>query len=181
MSKTLTLPELLQELSNAHVNPLKRAQLMQEQISLGRVSKTDLARLIKKSPSFVSNHLRLLNLPTVVKDALLSKIISEGHARALSFLEERSEMLKLFEDTIRFNYSVRDVERKVNNLRQSKRAYGKVSAELEELRSAFQKKTNLNSTLHRKKSAYELTITFPEGVAGSRQLVKLLRELLAKS
>ena len=63
--------------------------------------------------SSVANHVRLLELPQPVQDAIAKGLVTMGHARALLGMEDSAGMLDLLEQTVRQELSVRDVERLV--------------------------------------------------------------------
>ena len=170
------LTHSLELIKDKGTNPLKRAILITKLTKDKALNKKELAYLINKSPSYVSNHLRLLHLPEVIKDALLSGIITEGHARALTFVTSKSEIIHLFEDIIRYGYSVREIEKKVDKIRQSKRHYGKIAPDLKTWTETLSEQWRLNIKLSRQRQQLTLKIDFPLGVVG----LKKLRQILTK-
>ncbi len=168
----------LKLIQDATTNPLRRAYLLQKLIREEKVSKKELARLINKSPSYISNYLRLLTLPEVIKDALLSGMITEGHCRALSFMEEQQEALRIFEDVVRHNYSVRETEREVGKARKYKREYGRVAENIRGMATGIAGKYNISVKVQRKRRHIFFTLAFPLGVVGFRQLKKMADRLL---
>jgi len=170
------LSSTLQLIKDKQTNPLKRATLIAKLTKDNALNKKELAYLINKSPSYISNHLRLANLPEVIKEALLSRVISEGHARALTFLDDKSEIIHLFEDIIRYGYSVRETEKKVDKLRRSKRHYGKVAPDLKDWAEKLSKQWHLPIKLTRQRQQLTLKIDFPLETAG----LKKLRQIFSK-
>lgn len=168
---------LLTLITDKKTNPLRRASLIKKIIEEENVAKKDLAQMINKSPSFISNYLRLLQLPDVVKDALLSGIISEGHSRALSFLESRREMIEVFENIIRHNYSVRATEAVVNKLRKAKRAYGRVSLEIKQQVKILADKLEVKGEVQRRNNNILIKLYFPVSIVGFRKIRKLVEKL----
>lgn len=136
-------------------------------------SKSMLAEAIQKSPSYISNYLRLLKLPEVIQDALLSGIVSEGHSRALSFLDDQSDMVYLFEEILRHGYSVRETERLSDKMRGSKRTYGKVHADIKEATDVLAKKLGVPVKVQRKEKEIEVSMFFPVGVVSMNKVKKL--------
>ncbi len=158
-------------------NPLRRASLIKKIIEEEKVTKKDLAYMIGKSPSFISNYLRLLELPDMVKDALLSGIISEGHGRALSFLEDRRQTLEVFENIIRHNCSVRTTEGIVNRLRKVKRVYGRVSEDIKQQVALLANKLGISAAVQRRNNNILVKLYFPLGVVSYRKIRKLVGSL----
>lgn len=167
----------LQQIKDKQTNPLKRANLIAKLTKEKALSKKELAYLINKSPSYISNYLRLNQLPEVIKDALLSGIISEGHARALTFVNNKTETIHLFEDIIRHGYSVREIEKQVDKLRRTKRHYGKVAPDLNAAVITLKEKWHLNMKLSRQRQQLTLKIDFPLGVVGLRKLREFFKRL----
>lgn len=89
---------------------LKRAEHFEILLKEG-ISKTEIARRYRKSLSFVSNTLRLLKLPELVKEGLLNGDITEGHARALLMVKDVGKTIDLYKKIVLENLSVRKVER----------------------------------------------------------------------
>jgi ParB family chromosome partitioning protein len=91
------------------LTPLDRAVYFQSLLHSGK-TKTEIALLVGKSLPYVSNSLRLLELPEIVKDGLESNLISEGHARALLGLKNTSSLAEVYTEIIRSDKSVRETE-----------------------------------------------------------------------
>ena len=169
------LVALLQQ--NRKLNPIRMATIMATLIEDYGWSKTQIAQLLHKSPSFVSNHLRLLRLPDAIKDALLSGVISEGHGRALTLLDDQREMLAVFEDIVRYGYSVRFTETIVDKKRASKRAYGKVAPEFKQFEADLRRLYHAEAHMSRRKNALHLTISVPYSVVGFRIMRTIAKRL----
>jgi len=95
--------------------PLDRALLFQSIIQKGTKA-SEIARSIGKSLAYVSNSLRLLRLPPIVQEGLMSKTISEGHARALVSLTDPEYILTIYREIIVSNASVRQAEMLVRKM-----------------------------------------------------------------
>jgi ParB family transcriptional regulator, chromosome partitioning protein len=163
----------LNTLSNHYINPLERAIAINEALTGDALSKKDLAKKINKSSSYISNHLRLLQLPDLIKEALLSQQINEGQARAISFLDDQQDMLKIYEDTLKFNYSVRDVEREVNKLRKNKKDYGKVSSELKSSAQKIAEKLQVEVKITRRERKIIFSLVLPLGIIAYQKIKKV--------
>jgi ParB family transcriptional regulator, chromosome partitioning protein len=71
---------------------------------------SEVAVRVGKSVAYVSNSMRLLTLPDTLKDGLLSGQISEGHARALSSIEDPALIVESYKQVLREGASVRRTE-----------------------------------------------------------------------
>lgn len=101
---------LVENLQRRDLNPIERAagfRAMRDQLGL---TQETVAERVGMQRSTVANHLRLLELPARVQDALVADLIQMGHARALLGLPDAHEQLALLETTVRKSLSVRQVE-----------------------------------------------------------------------
>lgn len=101
---------LIENLQREDLNPIEEAlgylRLMKE---FG-INQTQLCEVVGKSKSAISNTLRLLELPEPVQKALEFAQISEGHARALLAIPNKTEILSAFNKVVAQKMSVREVE-----------------------------------------------------------------------
>jgi ParB family transcriptional regulator, chromosome partitioning protein len=118
-----TTPKLMLELAlvenvqRKNLNPIERAKGFQQLIrEFGFIGK-ELAAKIGKSQAYVSNSLRLLDLPDMIKDGLIKGLITEGHARALISLENESMMIDCYRQLVNEGASVRRAEELVRVLK----------------------------------------------------------------
>jgi len=101
---------IVENVQRTDLNPIDRAQAFERLIEEFDLSNAEIAQRISKSPSYISNTLRLLSLPDALKDGLLSGLITEGHARALSSIEDKSSMIEAYKIVLRESGSVRRAE-----------------------------------------------------------------------
>lgn len=74
---------IIENVQRADLNPIEEAAGYQHLVEQFDYSQEQLAHVIGKSRSHIANTLRLLNLPTRVRDLLMGGQLSAGHARAL--------------------------------------------------------------------------------------------------
>lgn len=89
----------------------------------------ELGQKVGKERSTVNNYLRLLNLPDQVIEGLKSKTLSMGHARALVALEDQNQIVKIYNQIISEDLSVRKVEDLVKKLNSSKKESKSLTSE----------------------------------------------------
>jgi ParB family chromosome partitioning protein len=82
-----------------------------------RLPQQEVARLVGKDRSTVSNTLRLLRLPAEVQSMVERKELSEGHARALLMLADPGAMTRVAEQAALAGWSVRELEARVRGER----------------------------------------------------------------
>lgn len=101
----------------ASLSPLERADFFKKLIEEESLTPSKIAKRFKKSLSFVSNTLRLLKLPAIIKEGLLSRDISEGHARALIMIEDHKIVVALYRKILIEKSSVRQTEELVRKVK----------------------------------------------------------------
>lgn len=101
---------IIENVQRMDLNPLERALAFKRLIDEFGLSTGEIAIKIGKSAPYVSNTLRLLNLPDALKDALASGATTEGHARALASLEDPHLIVEAYKIILTKNLSVRGAE-----------------------------------------------------------------------
>lgn len=101
---------LVENLQREDLTPLEQARGFQRLIEDHGYTQEELAGRVGKSRAAVANAVRLLALPGMIKEALESAMLSEGHARALLGLATAAEQIKAARQVMRRNLSVRQTE-----------------------------------------------------------------------
>jgi len=101
---------LVENVQREDLNPIERAQAFQRLVEEFGLYVGEIAKRVSKSESYVSNTMRLLGLPDAIKDGLISKAISEGHARAIAGLGDIKLMVEAYKTILSENASVRRAE-----------------------------------------------------------------------
>jgi len=109
---------LIENLQREDINPVEAALAYRRLRDEFGMSQDEIARRVGKSPSSVSNVLRLLALPPRILDSISHGEITEGHGRAL--LQVRPEAQHVAWDNIRKRgLSVREAEKMGREFRQT--------------------------------------------------------------
>lgn len=108
---------IVENVQRVDLNPLERAQAYKRLMDEFNLTNSEISERVSKSPSYISNTIRLLTLPDALKDALMSGQTTEGHARALSGLEDPHLIIEAFKEVLRLNLSVRGTEELVRKMR----------------------------------------------------------------
>jgi len=109
---------LVENVQRVDLNPLDRAKGFERLLKEFGLTTSEVAIKIGKSVAYVSNSLRLLTLPDALKDGLLSGLISEGHARALSAIDDLDLMIEAYKIILRESGSVRRAEELARRMKQ---------------------------------------------------------------
>lgn len=102
---------IIENLQREDLNPIDRAQAFKQLVDDYGYKHTEVAKKMGRSREYVSNSLRLLQLPDEMQQAVMSKEISEGHTRPLLMLNDRPEEQQTLFKEIKFKkLTVRDAE-----------------------------------------------------------------------
>lgn len=101
---------LLENLQRENLSVIEEALAYKSMIEHLNLTQDDLSKKVGKSRSHVTNILGLLRLPGEVQQMVSAGRITMGHARALSKLESRDEIISLANRIVDENLVVRDVE-----------------------------------------------------------------------
>ena len=101
---------LLENLQRENLNAIEEAMAYKNLINSMSITQEELAKRLGKSRSHVTNMLGLLSLPEEVKDLIIDNKISMSHARVLSKMENKDEVIALANKIISDNLNVRDLE-----------------------------------------------------------------------
>jgi ParB family chromosome partitioning protein len=101
---------LVENVQRTDLNAIDRAKAFERLIEEFDLSNAEISQRIGKSPAYISNTLKLLTLPDALKDGLISGLISEGHARALASIDDKSAMIEAYKQILKESGSVRRAE-----------------------------------------------------------------------
>lgn len=101
---------LLENIQRENLNAIEEAFAYSSLITKLNITQDEFAKKIGKSRSYITNMLGLLRLPVDVQDDVITGKISMGHARALSKLESREQILEYAKRIKKENLSVRKLE-----------------------------------------------------------------------
>ena len=101
---------LIENLQRENLNPIEEAEAFKYLIEEFHISQEDLSDRIGKDRTTVTNTLRLLKLPSEIRNQLLENRITPGHARAILSLEDREKQKELCALIVKKGLSVREAE-----------------------------------------------------------------------
>ena len=101
---------IVENIQRKDLNPIERAKAFLRLREEFNFDNNKIAKRMGKSVPYVINVLKLLTLPDALKDGLLSGLITEGHARALSGIGDTRLMIEAYKIVLREKASVRRAE-----------------------------------------------------------------------
>ncbi len=107
---------LIENIQRENLNPIELANSYKDLIEVYNITQENLAELIHKSRTQITNTLRLLNLDPKTQDLIASGKISQGHAKVLVGLDKEDEKV-LVDSILGQKLSVRDTERLVQKIK----------------------------------------------------------------
>ncbi|AGC67044.1 stage 0 sporulation protein J [Thermoclostridium stercorarium subsp. stercorarium DSM 8532] len=112
---------LIENLQREDLNPIEEAEAYQKLMDEHGLTQEALSKLVGKSRAAIANSVRLLSLPDKIKDMLINEQLTPGHARALITVEDPERQIKLAEEIIEKDLSVRETEKLVNERKNEKK------------------------------------------------------------
>ncbi len=118
---------LIENIQREDLNPIEEAMAFQRLIEEFGLKQDEAAEKVAKSRTAVTNSLRLLKLDDRVKQMIVEDMISSGHGRALLGIEDKEEQYLVATKIFDHKMSVRETEKLVKSLAQSKDAKEKAA------------------------------------------------------
>ncbi len=141
---------IVENVQRHDLNPLEEAQGYKRLIDEFAYDQDKVSKFIGKSRSYISNSLRLLNLPKEVLDFVEQKKITAGHAKILVGLDNATFLANKF---IEKKLSVRQAENLVKIFRKTKRiASSKVDSNIRDLENSITEKIGLSVSIKNNKN-----------------------------
>ena len=141
---------IVENVQRHDLNPLEEAQGYKRLIDEFAYDQDKVSKFIGKSRSYISNSLRLLNLPKEVLDFVEQKKITAGHAKILVGLDNATFLANKF---IEKKLSVRQAENLVKIFRKTKRNTSiRVDSNIRDLENSISEKIGLSVSIKNNKN-----------------------------
>lgn len=183
--KALLTLALIENLQRDDLTPIDEATAYQRLMDEFTMPQAEVARLVGKDRSTVSNSLRLLKLPAAVQTMLEERTLTEGHARALLALADADEIVRVAKEAVEQGWSVRQTEARVRGetldtgprqrIRKAKPPARTAAAEIRRVEDALRQRlgTDVRVTA-RRKGRGAITVTYYSNDDLSRLLELML-------
>jgi ParB family chromosome partitioning protein len=107
---------LIENVHRSDLNPVEKAETYQRFLKEFGLRHQEIADLVGTSRVAIGNTVRLLTLPENVRKAIKLGKLSEGHSRAILMVKTPGRQEKLADECVRNNYSVRQAERRAQEI-----------------------------------------------------------------
>lgn len=168
---------LLENLHRSDLNPLEEAAAYKQLLEDFGITQEQLADKLGRSRPQITNTLRLMKLPVMVQEKLVSGVLSSGHARALLSIENESQVIELANKVIKQGLSVRALEELISVTKgkkpKAKITPGSTGGALTELEERLAERLNTSVSIKLGKKRGQLVIDF----ANFADLKRLIDEI----
>lgn len=188
---------IVENVQRSDLNAIDRAKAFERLIVEFALSNSEISQRIGKSPAYVSNTMRLLQLPDALKDGLLTGLITEGHARALMGIEDNRQIVEAYKIILKENGSVRraeDLARRMRvavgkspaagNMVPAHQAVHQVSQEIDDMRAKLEERLGGKSAgsqvkLSRSRAETRLSIILKGNLGDTEERLQTIYKAIA--
>ncbi len=172
---------IIENIQRENLNPIEEAGAYQQLISEFQMNQIQIAEIMGKDRTTISNSLRLLKLSEPIQDMLLSETITPGHARAILAVDEEKQA-EFANYIVSNSLSVRlaeDKAREFNPEKKAKKEKAKAYVEkdpyIASVEEQLTESLGLKTTISDKNNKGKITIEY-NGQAEFDDLVKKLTQ-----
>jgi len=101
---------IIENMQREDLNPIEEAEGIKQMIDTYGLTQEQVSISVGKSRPYITNSIRLLKLPELVRQLTAEGRISMGHARALAAIKDEEKQIELAERTAAEGLSVRQIE-----------------------------------------------------------------------
>ncbi len=162
--ETMLEMALVENIQREDLDPIEIAISYQRLMEECKLTQESMSERVGKKRSTVTNYLRLLKLPGEIQLGLRDKKIGMGHARAIISIDDDVKQLKVYDEILEYDYSVRKVEEVVRDLNTQK----EVKQPLKKTNGIPEEYKQLSSQIS---SVFDTNVQFTRGNNGNGKIV----------
>ena len=110
---------LIENIQRDDLNPIEESEAYASLKNKYNLSQKEISKQVGKSRSLIANSLRLLKLPSSIKEDIKNSKLSMGHAVSLLGLKSKTQMLAIANRIIKNKLSVRNTEEIISKINSS--------------------------------------------------------------
>ena len=131
---------LIENIQREDLNPIEEALAYKTLLEKYNLKQDQVAEIVSKSRTTVTNSMRLLNLCEEVQQMLINEMISQGHARALLSIDDQDLQYTVAQRVFDENLSVRDIEKIVRDMTKQKKTKEEIKVDNDFIYRDFEEK-----------------------------------------
>lgn len=153
---------LIENMQREDLNPIEEAAGIERMLNCFGMTQETAAKSLGKSRPYISNAIRLLQLPEAVKEMVIRQELSAGHARAIAGINDEARKVDIAQKCVEQGWSVREIERyikdKENPIIKKKARPNRLRAEIRHLEEDLSRRlgTKVRISLGVKKNKIEI-------------------------
>ena len=163
--KEMLLLAMIENLQRENLNPIEESRGFEKLIEDYSLVQKEVAEVVGKSRTYVTNSLRLLNLDKETKKAVEDNKISAGHGRALLSIKDLDRRKEVLKKILKKGLSVREVEKIASSskkIKPRKKPKKEKPKEILILENKLQEKFGTKVTIKNKKKGGAINIKYYE-------------------
>lgn len=154
---------IIENLQREDLNAMDRAKAFRQLVKEFNMTHLEVGKKVGKSRVYVTNTIRLLDLPEEMQTALAEGKISEGHTRPLLMLiDKKAEQTTLFKEIMARKMTVREAEliaRKIA-FERARKFDENMTPEIAEMEHKLEERLGTRVTINKSKEGGKLVISF---------------------
>ena len=131
---------LIENIQREDLNPIEEALAYKTLLEKYNLKQDQVAEIVSKSRTTITNSMRLLNLCDEVQRMLIDEQLTQGHARALLAIEDSEEQYTVAQRVFDEKLSVRDIEKIVKELSKQKKEKPRIKIDNDFIYRDFEEK-----------------------------------------
>ena len=147
---------LIENIQRENLNVIEEAKAYNKLLDKKNITNEELAKITGKSPSHVSNILRLLELENKIQEMVINGELSMGHARALIGVPNALQKAK---EIIEKKLSVRETENQTSKYKKQKKQRSAKDPNITDLEKELSDKIGLKTSIHFNESGSSGSLT----------------------
>ncbi len=141
---------IVENIQREDLDAIEVAISFQQLIDECKLTQEGLSERVGKKRATVTNFLRLLKLPPEIQLGIREKQVSMGHAKAIMGLDEVTTQLMIFEQILKYDFSVRKTEDIVRELKEGSSEQAKQKSKVKKSTEYDALKENLSNFFNTK-------------------------------
>jgi ParB family chromosome partitioning protein len=135
---------LVENIQRDDLDAIEVAISYQRLIDECNLTQEALGERVGKNRSTITNYLRLLKLPAQIQKAIMDKVITMGHARAIINIQDENQQIELFKQIVKDGMSVRATETASKSAKGSKAVKKELPVEYQRIEQNIKDQLNAN-------------------------------------